>query len=309
MPRHLLLTGCGTPRLQAPTVSDYELCGGRMNHLLADYASAGYVDYRRFMPLQENSCYADVTDFVWTARFISRIRALSSPTTSPLTMATDDAKDAPRFPMSSGSALSLEPPRSTRTGESFCRYRHLFACMLGFCLLACDSGPTYPRIADVSVPGTFALQLFDPAEASFTGAAQLNYCHGSNSEWGLRLRTPTYPGEEVTMTTQMGAIVVTVPMPLGDHRFTELAYGSQTYTIRHFRRELSGLPSEVGVPTTRGRVDVTESSLTTLRGRIDLTFTYYSDSASPPKVRRLRGSFWAVQDPLCEEMMQRAGMT
>jgi hypothetical protein len=222
-------------------------------------------------------------------------------------MASADAMDAPRFPMISGGSLPLEPRRSAFTKRSFGRDRRLLACILGSCIVGCDGGPTYPRIEDVSVPGTFELQLFDPAEGSFTGTAQLNYCHGSNSEWGLRLRTPSYPGEEVTMFTQMGVIAVTVPIPLGDHRFNELAYGSQTYTIRHFRRALSGLASEVGLPTTSGRIDVTESSLTTLRGRIDLVFSYYSDSASPPQMRRLRGSFWAVQDPICEGTMQRAG--
>lgn len=101
------------------------------------------------------------------------------------------------------------------------------------------------------------------------------------------------------MFPQLGQLTVTVPIPIGDHLFNEFAYGDKTYTIRHWRRAASGLPVETGLPTASGRIEITESSLSTLRGRIDLSFNYYADLSAPPTVRRLRGSFWAIPDPTC----------
>ncbi|MBX3175324.1 MAG: hypothetical protein KF709_12995 [Gemmatimonadaceae bacterium] len=175
------------------------------------------------------------------------------------------------------------------------------AVSLAVACVACDGDPTLPSIVDVTEPGTFSLQVLNPVEPTFTGIALVNYCAAATQDRGLRLRTPSWPGEDITMYPQGGIPAVLMPVPTGEHRFSELAGGNQTYTVRHDRRALSGLAVENGIPTPDGSIEILESSMSTLRGRIDLRFKYYYDSASPPKLRRLRGSFWAVADPACAE--------
>ena len=162
--------------------------------------------------------------------------------------------------------------------------------------IGCDNGPTDPAIVDVTVPGTFQLQLFQPTEAPFTGTARLASC-GANYT-GFSLRSPSWPGEEIVMQPTLAAPVVIKPIPTGSHRFSALGKGSQSWDLSHARNGSSGLPIEFGLPIA-GSVEITESTTSTLRGRIDVTITFYRDSVTPPKTQRLRGSFWAVPDPLC----------
>jgi hypothetical protein len=161
--------------------------------------------------------------------------------------------------------------------------------------IGCDNGPTDPAIVDVTVPGTFALQLFQPTEAPFTGTARLASC-GLNYT-GFSLRSPSWPGEEILMQPALVPVVIK-PMPTGSHTFSELGKGSQYWDLSHARKASSGLTIEFGLPIS-GSVEITESTTSTLRGRIDVTITFYRDSVTPPRTRRLRGSFWAVSDPLC----------